>query len=181
MKKLFRFLFFTLLILIIFKGILYRTLVNYSVIITRTNIKLTDGTLCAKIDKKTKEKTLTIAEIITLSNSITSDHLSFTFNKTSSNPNTISKDKKANCIGYAALFNSIGNYILEEKQLSDSYRFSHLVGKLDVLGFDIHSLINNPFFKDHDFNKVKNLKTNDTYFIDPSLSDYLYIDSVTCN
>ncbi len=126
-----------------------------------------------------KEKALTINEIIEMSNAITSDYLRFTFNKASSNPNVISKNKKANCIGYAGLFNSVGNYILEKKKLKKSYKFTHLVGKLEVLDYDIHSLIESPFFKDHDFNKVENLKTGKVYFIDPSLTDYFFIYSVT--
>jgi len=179
MKKFFRFCFLSLLILILFRGIIYRTLVNYTIINTKTNIKLTDVNLCAKIDEKIKEKTLNINKIIKLTNSITSNKLKFTSNKVSSNSNIISKNGKANCIGYSALFNSIGNYILEKQNLNNSYKFTHIVGKLDILGYDIHSLIDNPFFKDHDFNKIEALKTDKTYFIDPSLSDYFFIDFVT--
>jgi len=181
MRKFLRYVFIFLLIIFCFKGIIYRLCINYTIINTRTTIVLSDIDLQNEVDNKIRKKKLTINDIIKLTNTLTSNHLKFTFNKTSSNSNIVSKNKKANCIGYAALFNSIGNYILKKQQLTNTYKFTHVVGKLDFLGFDIHQLINNPFFKDHDFNKVENLKTGKTYFIDPSLTDYFYIDFVKSN
>lgn len=137
-------------------------------------------TLCTIIKRKINNKKLDFKEIISLTNTITSNTLNFTFSKTYNNPNTILNTKKANCVGYASLFNSIGNYILEQQQLTDLYQFSHLVGKLHFLGCDIHQFIDNPFFKNHDFNVIKNLKTGQQIYVDPSLSDYFFIDEVTC-
>lgn len=170
----------TLLILYFFKGIIYRFTVNYSIINTRAHIELNAPSLHRKIDSLIYEKTLNIHQIIKLTNSLTSEELSFTFNKVTNNANKVLKNKKANCIGYSSLFNSIGNYILKQKKLNHLYKFKHLVGKLTVLGFDLHQFINNPFFRDHDFNEIKNIKTGAIYFVDPSLSDYFYIDAVTC-
>ena len=114
-----------------------------------------------------------------MSNQITSEKLNFTINKVSSNPNLVTKSNKANCIGYSALFNSIGNHILRSQELTDKYEFKHLVGKLEFFGMDIHKLFNSPFFKDHDFNEIRNKQTNEKQFVDPSLRDYLRIDNVT--
>jgi len=91
----------------------------------------------------------------------------------------VSELKKANCIGYSALFNSIGNYLIRKQNLSDKFEFSHLVGKLNVFGFNIHNLFNSPFFRDHDFNEIKNNLTDEKTFVDPSLRDYLRIENVT--
>jgi len=180
MIKKIRYSFFLLLILFLFKGIIYRFLVNYSVIKTRTSIHLTNTTLCNEIDERIKGKTFTINEIIELTTLITSKKLSFTFHKASSNSNYILKEQKANCIGYSSLFNSIGTYILKQKKLTKQYKFTHQVGKLAILGYDIHQFIDSPFFKDHDFNEIEDLKTNVSYFVDPSLNDYFYINYVVC-
>lgn len=168
-----------LIVTILFRSFLFRSSVNYSKISVRDNVILTDKNLINEIDKKTEKKMLTIEEIIKLSSDITNEKLKFTFKKTSSNPNISSKLKKANCIGYSSLFNSIGNYIIRKQKMINKYEFIHLVGKLDVFGFNIHNLFNTPFFKDHDFNEIAFKKTGENKFIDPSLRDYLRIEYVT--
>ena len=159
---------------------MYRTFISSSILKTRDDITLIDKYLRKKINERFNGKNLNFKEIIALTNTITSNTINFTFSKTSNNPNTILTTKKANCIGYASLYNSIGNYILVQQQLKHHYKFTHLVGKLSFLGFDIHQFIDTPFFKDHDFNLIKNLKTGQQIYVDPSLSDYFYIDEVTC-
>ncbi len=178
-KKIIKYIGIIIILLILFRGFLYRTLVNYSKIEIRNNIELTDKNLIEKINEQTENKTLSIEEIIELSNRMTSEELNFTFDKISSNPNLVSELKKANCIGYSSLFNSIGNYIIGKQKLTDKYEFKHLVGKLDFFGLDIHKLFNSPFFKDHDFNEIKNKLTNEKIYVDPSVRDYLRIDNVT--
>jgi len=167
-----------IILLILFRGFLYRLVVNYLPIDVRNNISLTDKKLIMEINEQVKGQTLNIDEIISLSNKITSKKLNFTFNRISSNPNRITQLKKANCIGYSSLFNSIGNYLIIKQNLTDEYEFKHLVGKLAIFGFDIHNLFNNPFFQNHDFNQIRNKNTNEKYFVDPSLRDYLRIDYV---
>ncbi|PCJ65287.1 MAG: hypothetical protein COA58_10540 [Bacteroidetes bacterium] len=179
LKKVIKYFGILIILLILFRGFLYRALVNYSKVGARNHITLTDKNLITEIDTQTDERKLSIEEIISLSNKITSERLSFTFNKTSSNPNVVSELKKANCIGYSALFNSIGNYMIRKQELGDNYEFNHLVGELDFLGINIHSLFNSPFFKDHDFNEIRNKQTSEIIFVDPSLRDYLRIENVT--
>ncbi|WP_324027669.1 hypothetical protein QSV08_06900 [Maribacter sp. BPC-D8] len=140
---------------------------------------MTDQNLIKEINVQTENKTLSIEEIIKLSNKITSEKLKFTFNKVSSNPNLVSELKKANCIGYSSLFNSIGNYIIRKQKLTDQYEFIHLIGKLDFFGFNIHKLFNTPFFKNHDFNEIHDKRTGERKFVDPSLRDYLRIEYIT--
>jgi len=180
LKNKIRFLAFLLLILFFFRGSIYRFCITYNKIAVRNAVELRNETLIKRINIEVKEKQLTIEEIIDLSNKITSDELSFTFSKVSGNSNLILKDKKANCIGYSSLFNSICNYIIIKQKLTNQYKCVHLVGELDFLGFDIHQLLNSPFFKDHDFNQIKDLINDKEYSIDPSLSDYFYIDYVSC-
>ncbi|WP_158973634.1 hypothetical protein [Cellulophaga sp. L1A9] len=178
-KKIIKYLSLLILLLILSRGVLFRTLVKYSEVDRRKNSVLTDKNLIAEINYQTEGKVLNIEEIIALSNEITSDTLAFSLNKVSSNANSVYTSKKANCIGYSSLFNSVGNYILAEQKLTDSYEFIHLVGALNVLGFNIHNLFDNPFFKDHDYNEIKYKKMNTKLFVDPSLWDYLRIEYVS--
>ena len=166
------------ILLILFRGFLYRNIVNYSKIEARNNVNLTDKVLIKEIDQQIEKNILTIEEIIELSNKITSEKLKFTFSKVPSNPNLIFKTKKANCIGYSSLFNSIGNYILKKQKMTNEYEFNHLVGKLYIFGFNIHNLLSSPFFRDHDFNEIRYKKTNNKKHVDPSLRDYLRIEYV---
>lgn len=178
LKIFFKYIGIFIILLILFRGFLYRSGVNYSPIDVRNNIPLIDKNLIMEINEQVKGEALKIDEITSLSNKITSKKLNFTFNRVSSNPNKITQLKKANCIRYSSLFNSIGNYLIIKQNLTDEYEFKHLVGKLDIFGFDIHNLLNNPFFQDHDFNEIRNKKTDEKYFVDPSLRDYLRIDYV---
>lgn len=178
-KKVIKYLGLIVLLLVLFRSYIYRACINYSIINTRNNIPLTNKNLISEIDESIEGKTLNIEAIIKLSNQITSEKLSFTFNNVSSDPNSAFELKKANCIGYSSLFNSIGNYIIEQQKLSNEYEFIHLVGELDFLGFNIHNLLNSPFFKDHDFNRIEDKHTGENKYVDPSLRDYLRIESVT--
>ncbi len=181
MKNKVRFLVVLVMLLFFFRGSIYRFFITYKKTAVRETVVLTNKELIKRIDIEIKEKKRTIEEVIELSNKITSDVLSFTFAKVSGNSNAVLKEEKANCIGYASLFNSICNYIIIKQKLTNQYKCVHLVGELDFLGFDIHHVFNNPFFKDHDFNQIEDLMKNKTYSTDPSLCDYFYIDYVTCN
>jgi len=178
-KKIIKYLGIIIILTILFRGFLYRTSVNYLKIKIRPNIKLIDKKLIEEINEQTENRTLSIEEIIKLSNRITSKNLDFTFDKTSNNPNVIYELKQANCIGYSSLFNSIGNHIIRKQKLTDKYEFVHLVGKLNVFGFNVHNFINSPFFRDHDYNEIKDKQTGKMKFVDPSLRDYLRIEYVT--
>ena len=131
-----------------------------------------------EIRNEIEGKTLSIDEIIKLSNEKTSEHLEFTFNIVSSNPNSVFEMKKANCIGYSSLFNSIGNYIVRRQNLTSKYEFRHLVGELDFFGFSVHKLFNNTFYKNHDFNEIYDKQSEEKLFVDPSVRDYLRIEYV---
>ncbi|WP_075341622.1 hypothetical protein [Tenacibaculum agarivorans] len=175
-----RFYIFSFLLLIFLcKGPIYRYLINYTIIDSRKNNFLTNQKLILEIEEFTNNESLDIDEIIRISNSFTAKKLAFTFSKAPKNANKFVDHKKANCIGYAALFNAVGNYLLAKNNLTDSYEFNHLVGQLHLFSINIHLIINHPFFKDHDFNAIKNLKTQEIIYVDPSLYDYLGIKWVS--
>ncbi len=168
-----------MILLIAFRGLLYRTAINYTNIETRKSEVLTNQNLIDEINLLTEGKVLDIEHIIKLSNRLTSEKLKFTFQKSIGNPNKVLVTKNANCVGYAALFNAIGNHLLEKQKLTNKYEFSHLVGKLEIFDCDIHELMNDSFFNDHDYNQIRNKVTDERLFVDPSLRDYFGIERVS--
>ncbi len=117
--------------------------------------------------------------MITIAKNITCSSLSFSFEKTSNNPNIIFNTGKANCIGYASLFNSIMNYLINKSLNNKNYKSYHVVGKISFMDIDIHQLSNDPFFKDHDYVMIEDINTKERIYIDPSLNDYLNINRVS--
>ncbi|MBI5538764.1 MAG: hypothetical protein HY951_01795 [Bacteroidia bacterium] len=155
-------------------------LLSYSIIKTRKTDKLKNDSLKTIIDIwLDQNKDAEINEIIDFNLEQTKNILNFTFDKCSSDPPTIIKTGKANCIGYSTLFNSLMNYSLSRKKLNNKYECSHYVGKIFYAGQNINSLFNDPFFKDHDFNVIKNIKNKNNIAVDPSLYEYLGIKRVT--
>jgi len=71
--------------------------------------------------------------------------------------------------------------LIRKNDLADQISANHKIGKLDLWGIDLHQFFESAFFQDHDFNEIKYLKTNEVIFIDPTISDYLKIDSVSAN
>ena len=169
------------MILILFRGFVYRLLINYSEIGTRTEIKITSQELINKIESKSADRKIGFEEIIRIANSVTNEELRFTGNKASNNPNELINTNRANCIGYSAMFNSIANYLIKENELNQEIESKHKIGQIDLLGINLHQFFENPFFRDHDFNEMKNLKTGERILIDPSVSDYLWINKVSSN
>ena len=61
------------------------------------------------------------------------------------------------------------------------YKAEHKIGEIKLLGIDVHQYFDSQFYKDHDFNEVRNLVTGEKVSIDPTLSDYLRIETVKQN
>ncbi len=178
MKRTIKIIGISILILILFRGSAYRLLISYTEIGTRTEIKITNEELVNKIDTNLGGKNINLEEIINVATRITTEELKFNRNKVSNNPNELINTKQANCIGYSATFNTIANYIIKQYKLENRLKAEHKIGQLDFLGINLHQFFDNPFFKDHDFNTIKNLETMKEVSIDPSLSDYLGIDYI---
>lgn len=130
------------------------------------------------IDEATVERTLDFYSIVDISNKLTMELLSFTFKKTTQNPNELIVTRKANCVGYSALFNTITNYLIQKNGLSETIISTHLVGKLKVGGIDLHQFVDSPFFANHDYSQIENRITGEIIWIDPSIGDYLKIERV---
>lgn len=77
------------------------------------------------------------------------------------------------------MFSAIADYLIKRYGLQDRYEVDHLVGHLRFLGINLHNFINNPFFRDHDFNSIKDLRTGEAIYVDPSIYDFLRIKKVS--
>jgi len=178
MKKIIKTLFILILLTFFFRGQIYRITVKYEKIGERELVQ-PNQELINEIQKDIGKQKLSIEEIIELSKKITNRKLKFTGKKVSRDPNELIKTGKANCIGYSATFNSIGNYLLKQQKLEKKYELKHFVGKIKFLGIDVHQFFDSPFFKDHDYNVMQNLETNYKMAIDPTISDYLKIHRIS--
>ncbi|EPR68624.1 hypothetical protein ADICYQ_2321 [Cyclobacterium qasimii M12-11B] len=113
-----------------------------------------------------------------IADEITNEELKFTINRASINPNELINTNEANCVGYSAMYNSIANYVIRKNKLQKEIKAEHKVGKLEMFGINLHQFFENPFFKDHDFNEITDKTTGVKISVDPTLSDYLWINSV---
>ena len=166
------------LLIILFRGPLFRLFVSYKEVETRTTYKLSEPSLQRIIDETCVGKTINENTIVPLSLSITTKILGFTSQKGSHNPNQLITSRKATCVGYAAMFNTIIGYLISKHRLEDKIETSHKVANLYVLGINVHPFLNSAFLKDHDYNEIRFLKTGQIVAVDPSLKDYFGIEEV---
>lgn len=166
------------LLLILFRGTIYRFAIRYNAIGTRPAINLNNSKLIEKIDQQSMGKTIDLETIVRIADDITTSELSFTTGQAFNNPNQLADSKHANCVGYSAMFNSIANYLIENHQLQSTIESKHIIGQLELFGIDLHQFFDGPFFRDHDFNQVTDQKTGDLISIDPTVSDYLRINRI---
>jgi len=179
MKKILKIIGLLFLLIIIFRRPVYKEAVKYTVIQTRDCIPITNLNLLNSIEYRAFTKDMNLDKIIENASTITREELSFTFRETSSDPNVIIDTNVANCVGYSAMFNSIANHLIEKNYLEEKYTAVHQVGLLTFLGKSIHPYFVGEFFRDHDFNTVKNMETGEVISIDPSLNDYFRISEVS--
>lgn len=168
----------SILVIVIFRGQLYRSAVNYTQIRERQTVKITNERLILEIENEIEGQALNHDKIAEIARGITNKNLQFNWTNSSGNPNELFDTQQANCIGYSALFNSIVQYLIDQNRLGEIYETKHLVGRLEFWGIDVHLFFDSPFFRDHDYNSIKNIETGKILFIDPSASDYLKVHQV---
>lgn len=169
----------SILAMILLRGSIFRLVVKYNDVGNRSEVRLTDKSLIDKIENRSENGEHDLDGIVALAREITDEELTFTTSRASGNPNELFRTKRANCVGYAAMFNSIANYLIRKHQLQDELKAEHKVGQLDLLGIDLHQFFDSPFFRDHDYNLVVNKATGEIIAIDPTVSDYLWIGRVS--
>lgn len=181
-KKVLKLIAFLLLLVLLLRGCLFRHTVKYIPFKERTISKLTNQKLIQELEEAKRGRILSIHENIELARNLTNQKLSFSARRTPKDLDTIITRRKTNCIGYAALFGSIVLFIVEQQQQEGQYQVKHKVGKVTFLGMDLHLLWDeDPFWKDHDYNEIEDLRTGEKIYIDPVVSDYLRIHTVTAS
>jgi hypothetical protein len=99
------------LLLLIFRGALYRAAVNYQSLGERPIIQLNEAALLRTIDHATGEGDLDLAQIVAIARKLTNQHLQFRAKATTSDPNQVVLSGKAHCVGYSALFASVADHM----------------------------------------------------------------------
>ena len=179
MKKMLKIMAGLLLVLILFRGPIYRLSFVYHPIGSQEEIKITNQELLDIIELEYRNTEIDWQSISNIAHRITIKTLHFSTAEVSTNPNDLVQTSVTNCIGYAAMFNSIANYLINAKKLEDQMKAFHIRAHIYFLGINLHQYLDHPFLANHDINIMKNLKTNETIAIDPSLSDYLFIKKVS--
>jgi hypothetical protein len=176
MKKLLRNSFLLLLVLFLLRGWLFRLMVAYHPISERPSIVVEDKKLLQQLESQPVDSNL--HRIVKRSLDLTAAQLRFSFDKCETDPNRLFYSKNANCVGYAAYFSTVCGSMIQSAGLGNRYKVKHLRATISCLGLNLHQLTDSPFFQDHDYNLVEDLKTGDRVFVDASTRDLLGIGFV---
>ena len=164
----------------LFRGWIYRHVVTYKSVGTRTTYPASDKNFTQYIDScLDNQMQPDIKQIINLALAITSERLTYTAEKNDIDPNLLFTSRNAHCVGYAAFFTTTCNYLLKKYDLADQWTAKRRIGQLYFLGTNIHPYFPTPFFKDHDFVTIENKETGEILAVDPTVKDYLSIDFVS--
>lgn len=174
--KRFKFILLLILLVIVLRGWLYRLTVTYHPISERPAILATDKGFKQQLENQPIDTSM--QRIVWQSLNLTTSQLEFSFGKCDNDPNLLFYSQKANCVGYAAYFNAVCQQLIEQAGIEKRYRVQHLRANITFLGFDLHQLTDSPFFKDHDYNMLEDLKTGERIFVDASTKDVLGIGIV---
>lgn len=163
-----------ILLTILFRGQLFRLCVSYQQVGERTILSVNNPDLHREIaDWTALNPKASVKTRIAFSRKLTAQHASFVLHSTSGQPDDVYASKQANCVGYARLFAGILEAVNEELGEGRSVNQAILIGELSLFGQSLHQLSNDPFWRDHDYNRVTDLKTGEVYFLDVTLYDYL--------
>lgn len=163
----------------LFRGFVYRKIVSYEQISERKNYEVKLPELHKLIADNNASVLSTPFSIINQSLVITSDALRFTGGKNDVDPNKLIVTKNAHCVGYAAFFATVCNQFFQLNDLSNEWAATPQKGELFLMGVSVHPYFHSPFFRDHDFVIIKNLKSGEELAVDPSLHDYTGIRYIT--
>lgn len=164
--------------LITFRGQLFRACVTY---VPLEQIKLQNRASDFRSATKESPKdplASTIEQQIIQALRYTSSQLYFTTESSSSDPIQLLQTRDANCIGYGNFFLHQLECQLEIVGIADDYELQQWRGKLYFLGWDIHNLFKDSFWKDHDFNIIVDPVNGKKMAVDATLYDYFRIHTV---
>ena len=168
-----------ILLLLLFRGTIYRAIIKYQINSDRSAIQLTNPDLIKKIHELPDYETMNINDIVNASNELTASELNFVFRQAPSDPNVLVDIHSTNCVGYSSMFNSVANYLISEYGLGQKYVAKHHVSELYALNWNIHQLFSNSFFQNHDMNSIEDIETGEIVYIDPVVYDYFLINHIS--
>ncbi|MDX9750130.1 MAG: hypothetical protein RBT71_03530 [Flavobacteriales bacterium] len=150
----------------VFRGALYRAIVHYEVIGERARV----GAL-APMGSTAQD----LDAAIEMALDTTAARLHFSTVKAVSDPQELLPGSPANCIGYSALFAALLNGHFVQADLNGGYEVEHVIGKLYIGPWDVHSSFSSPFWKDHDIVRIRDKRTGVCTYVDPTLYDAIGI------
>ena len=176
MKKTFKYTLLFLLALFLSRHWIFEKTVSFHPISEQPNYIVSDSLLYYFLAAPKAEKE--IENIIRQALDMTAERLEFASQNTATDPNISFYGKRAHCVGYAAFFATAFNFLINKNSGEKIWEAKHVRGKISFLGIDMHQFSDSPFFRDHDFNVVENIRTGEQYIMDASVRDVLWIKYV---
>ena len=165
--------------LVLLRGPIFRTLVSYEEVYERPSVALPSEKIRHLINQELDTKdNLSILQIARISQKITRQLLDFSFEKTNSNIAVVIDNGSANCVEYTRLCNAVVNEIIRVQGKTNQIEGKHKVGVIRLLGMNVHQWTDNSFWKDHDYNEIRDLKSGEQIIFDATVNDYFYINTV---
>ncbi len=167
-------------LIVLFKGVLFRWFVVYASFGPRKVSVTASAEMKAWISAETDRYALDGEhDILTEAQRLTAKRLQFTTGPCAADAATVFKERKANCIGYAALCAAIGNTIFEMRGLDGQWETHVETAQLRVFGMNVNAWFASPFLKDHDFVTIRDQHGNMHFAVDPTVFEYFGITSVS--
>ena len=169
MKRFLRVLLVLVLLLVLFRGPVYRLLTDYEITDYRPVPLPPDERLQTVSDSLYLLDTEPIGFVRNVQHYV-AGRLRFRAHNSGTTAAALHAGGEANCVGYARLTADLLNR--NRSFTGQDYLARQGVAKISVLGFDLHRLFDSPFFRDHDVVVIQNKEGTIVRVVDPSLFDY---------
>lgn len=177
MKRTLKIILIAICLLFLLRGQVFRLLIYY-VPVQQVHLPNEIQSFSSAMSSYPEANSITIEKEIRRALNFTSQALYFTLANTSMHPLDLLENSKANCVGYGNFFKHRMLFQLEHRKLEGQYEVQQWRGKLYLLGWDLHTLFEDPFWKDHDFNIIIDKKTGAQLAVDATLFDYSGIKKI---
>lgn len=168
------------ILILVFRNILFEYAVKYETISIQNSIVLQESYLKDQLDTVLDDKDqINLNELITECLMLTSTYLDFSATSENFNPNKINSRTNTHCVGFATVFNSLFNNAVKKYANLKNYKSYHCRGSVIFLGINLNNLKRgNLFWKDHDFNEIRDLMGVKCYWLDAALYDKFRLHQV---
>ena len=111
-----------LLLLLVFRGPIFRTLIKYEVVGQRNLQTITDEELLSEIREAKIDGACSLEDIASTADLLTRSALGFVASSEPTDPNEVYRSGEANCVGYAALFGAVAATLIDMHGRCDACR-----------------------------------------------------------